>query len=316
MTIQQIYYAIVISDTGSMNKAAEQLYISQPSLTSAIQELEKSVGITIFNRSGKGVSLTGEGREFMVYARHVYSQYADLQERYADPDQIRRKFSVSTQHYSFAVKAFIDLTSSYDTRKYDFSIMEERTREVIEDVASLRSEIGILYLSDFNRTALMKLFRTGNLEFHPLIRCPAYVYLHRSHPLAKKRKIRFDQLTEYPCLQFDQGDNASFYFSEEILSTKEYSRIIKANDRATMLNLMIGLNGYTLCSGIISEEINGTDYAVIPFEDDSDSPNSIMEIGYIIRSNSLLTETGEQYIQCLNKVLKPGSKKHSRHAGR
>ena len=203
MTIQQIYYAIVISEMGSLNKAAEQLYISQPSLTSAVKELEKSVGITIFNRTGRGVTLTNDGREFLMYARQLYSQYEQLQQRYARSETVKKKFSISTQHYSFAVKAFVEMAKQFDTRQYEFSIMEERTREVIADVSTARSEIGILYLSDFNRQAVTKLLRMNELEFHPLINCQAYVYLWKGHPLAGQKSICFADLQDYPCLQFD-----------------------------------------------------------------------------------------------------------------
>lgn len=303
MTIQQIYYAITVSECGSINKAAEMLYISQPSLTSAIQELEKSIGIQIFNRTGRGVTVTNDGREFLLYARQVYSQYEQLRSRYSGDEKIRKKFAVSTQHYSFAIKAFVEMVKKFDTTEYDFAIMEERTKEVIADVAGIRSEIGILYLSDFNRSAITKLLRTNSLEFHHLIDCQAYVYIYKDHPLAKKKSITLSQLQEYPCLQFDQGDSSSFYFAEEILSTNEYPRIIKANDRATMLNLMIGLNGYTLCSGIICEELNGDDYIAVPYKEDESNPNSHMEIGYITKKNSVLSEVGSMYIEELEKYL-------------
>ena len=300
MTIQQILYAIVIAEKGSINKAAETLYISQPSLTSAIQELEKSIGIRIFNRTGRGVTLTNDGKEFLLYARQVYAQYENLENRYSGNTDIRKKFAVSTQHYSFAVKAYVEMVKKFDTSEYEFAIMEERTREVILDVANLRSEIGILYLSDFNRSAITKLLRTNHLEFHHLIDCQAYVYIYKDHPLAKRKFIRLEQLAEYPCLQFDQGDDTSFYFAEEILSTNEYPRIIKANDRATMLNLMVGLNGYTLCSGIICEELNGSDYLAVPFAaEDEDA----MEIGYITLKKSLRSKAGTIYIEELKRYL-------------
>ena len=195
------------------------------------------------------------------------------------------------------------MVKKFDTTEYDFAIMEERTKEVIADVAGIRSEIGILYLSDFNRSAITKLLRTNSLEFHHLIDCQAYVYIYKDHPLAKKKSITLSQLQEYPCLQFDQGDSSSFYFAEEILSTNEYPRIIKANDRATMLNLMIGLNGYTLCSGIICEELNGDDYIAVPYKEDESNPNSHMEIGYITKKNSVLSEVGSMYIEELKKYL-------------
>ncbi len=303
MTLQQIHYAITIAESGSLNKAAEILYIAQPSLTNSMQELERELGITIFNRGGRGVTLTADGAEFLQYAKQIYSQYEDLIEKYANPKALKKKFGVSTQHYSFAVKAFVELVKSFDTARYEFAIRETKTKDVIGDVASMKSEIGILYLSDFNRAAVSKLLRSAELEFHPLINCNAYVYLWSGHPLAKKRSIRFDELADYPCLSFEQGDTSSFYFAEEILSTGEYLRTIKANDRATMLNLMIGLNGYTLCSGIICEELNGDDYIAVPFEADSAPENSVMEIGYLTRKNSSLSNIGQKYIEEIKKYL-------------
>lgn len=304
MTLQQLHYVITISETGSFNKAAEKLYIAQPSLTSAVKELEKEVGIIIFHRSGKGVSLTNDGTEFLLYARQLYHQYETILERYGNAGTLKKKFGVSAQHYSFATKAFVEMVKCFNTAEYEFAIRETKTREVIENVSTLKSEVGILYLSDFNRKVITKLLHANGLEFHSLIGCDAYVYLWRGHPLANLKSIRFDQLADYPCLSFEQGDNSSFYFAEEILSTNEYPRTIKANDRATMLNLMIGLNGYTLCSGIICEELNGTDFAAVPFEADGENPNSTMEIGYIIKKDLLLSEMGRLYIQKLKQYLK------------
>lgn len=303
MTLQQIMYAITISEKGSMNKAAEILYISQPSLTSAIKELEKETGITIFSRTGKGVVPTKDGEEFLIYARQIYQQYELLQQKYGKKGNIKRKFGISTQHYSFAVKAFVETVKNFDTRNYEFAIREEKTFEVICDVGNLRSEIGILYLSGFNRKIIEKMLKENELEFHKLIECNAYVYLWKNHPLANEKSIRFEQLADYPCLSFEQGDNSSFYFAEEILSENEYARTIKACDRATMLNLMVGLDGYTLCSGIICDELNGSDYVVIPFEADEENKNSIMEIGYITKKHSVLSEIGELYIDEVKKYL-------------
>ena len=304
MTIQQLNYAVVISETGSFTRAAEILYISQPSLTEAIRELEKEIGIQIFNRTSRGVTLTGDGKEFLQYARSVCGSYEELMERYTGGEGVKKKFSVSTQHYSFAVKAFVEMVKKFDTREYEFSLMEERTQEVIHDVANARSEIGILYRSDFNASAINKLLRTSGLAFHHLIDCDAYVYLYKDHPLAKKKHITFDMLGDYPCLAFDQGDTASFYYAEEILSTNDYPRMIKANDRATMLNLMVGLNGYTICSGIICEELNGSDFKAVPYKGDEENPGAVMEIGYITRANSTPGVIAEQYIEELKRYLK------------
>ena len=303
MTLTQLNYIITIAETKSINKAAELLYVSQPSLTSAVQELEKELGIILFNRSGRGVTLTNDGAEFLLYAKQLYGQYETILEKYGENGSLKKKFGVSTQHYSFAVKAFVDMAKQFDMSKYEFAIRETKTAEVISDVSTMKSEIGVLYLSDFNRKSMEKLLRSAGLEFHHLIDCQAYVYLWKNHPLAKEESISFSQLFDYPCLAFEQGDNSSFYLAEEILSTNEYPRIIRANDRATMLNLMVGLNGYTLCSGIICEELNGNEFAAVPFRDDEENHNSVMEIGYVVRKNAMPGKVGEMYIVALKKYL-------------
>lgn len=303
MTLTQLNYLITITETKSLNKAAEQLYVSQPSLTSAMKELEKELGITLFHRSGRGVTLTNDGAEFLPYARQIYGQYESVLEKYGKGGSYKKKFGVSAQHYSFAVKAFVDMAKEADLTKYEFALRETKTAEVVSDVCTMKSEIGVLYLCDFNRNAIRKLFHSSGLEFHHLLDCQAYVYLWKGHPLAGEPSISFGQLEGYPCLAFEQGDNSSFYFAEEILSTNEYSRMIKVNDRATMLNLMVGLNGYTLCSGIICEELNGNEFIAVPFRDDAQNPNSIMEIGYVTRKNMLPSRLGEQYVQAMKRYL-------------
>ena len=303
MTLQQLNDVIAIAEAGSFNKAAERLYIAQPSLTGAVKDLEQELGVVLFNRSGRGATLTAEGANFLPYARSVIMQYENLLDAYGGQGRRRQKFAVSSQHYSFAVKAFTELTRAYDVAEYEFAIRETRTRQVIDDVAAGRSEIGILYLSDFNRKALTKLLNDHSLCFHHLIDCHAYVYLWREHPLARRASITFGDLAPYPCLSFEQGENSNFYLAEEILSTNEYPRIIKCCDRATILNLMVGALGYTLCSGIICEELNGNDYIAVPYKEDEENPNSTMEIGYITRKNALLSAMGAQYVEELRRYL-------------
>lgn len=302
MTLQQLRYVITISETGSLNKAAELLYVAQPSLTGAVKELEKELGITIFHRSGRGVSLTNEGLEFITYARQVYYQYETLMGKYGKAGKRRKKFGVSAQHYSFAVKSFVETVKQYDAEKYDFAIRETTTKDVIDDVITSKSEIGILYLSDFNRKAIEKILKRNELEFHSLTECDAYVYMWKGHPLADKKSVGFCELADYPCLSFEQGAEASFHFAEEIFSTNEYPRTVKATDRATMLNLMVGLNGYTLCSGIICEELNGSDYTAVPLKTE-DAADGKMEIGYILKKNTVLSSAGELYIKELREYL-------------
>ena len=302
MTLQQIHYIITIADTGSLGKAAEKLYISQPSLTNALKELEKEFSITIFHRSAKGVTLTTEGERFLPYARQVYDQYLNLMEEYGKFDRRKTSFAVSTQHYSFAVKAFVELTRQVDVAEYELAIRETRTQEVIQDVASMRSEIGVLYLNETNRKPLEKILSSQGLVFHPLIRCGAYVYLWREHPLASKKSITLEELLPYPCLAFEQGD-VPFYFAEELLSTQVYPRLIRCCDRATILNMMVGVLGYTLCSGIICEELSGVDYIAVPFATHGELGDDTMEIGYIERRNITHTPLGLQYIREMKRYL-------------
>lgn len=303
MTLQQLNYVISIAETGSLSKTARALYVSQPSLSTAVQELERELGFRLFHRSGKGMTLTNDGLEFVVYARQVLHPYQLLLDRYECGGKRKKKFGISTQHYSFAVKSFVEMVRHFDLEEYEFAIRETRTAEVIDDVDTMKSEIGVLYISDFNRQVLTRMFKARDLEFHRLIDCDAYVYLWKGHPLADHRTIRFEELADYPCLSFEQGSEGSLYYAEEILSTNHYAKTIKANDRASILNLMIGLNGYTLCSGIICEELNGTDFTCIPFEADEDNPNSRMEIGYIVKRNLVMSEMGALYVQEMRKYL-------------
>ena len=252
MTLTQLRYAITVAKANSMNEAARKLFISQPSLSSAIKELEEETGVELFRRTNRGILVTPEGEEFLGYARQVVEQYELMEAKYVTKEQPKKKFSVSMQHYTFAVNAFVEMVKQFGMDEYEFAIYETTTYDVIENVKSFKSEIGILYVNDFNRKVLTKLFHESNLEFHELLECSIYVYMWSGHPLAGQEEISLEELMEYPCLSFDQGNNNSFYFAEEVLSTYEYKRLIKAGDRGTFLNLMMSLNGYTLCSGIIN----------------------------------------------------------------
>lgn len=296
MTLTQLKYVIAVADTRSMNEAARTLFLSQPSLSAAIRELEEEIGTELFRRTNRGVLLTPEGEEFLGYARQVAEQARLLEERYIEKKNIKKKFSVSMQHYTFAVKAFVELVKQFGMEEYEFAVHETRTSEVIENVKNFRSEIGVLYINDFNRKVLTKLFRESDLEFHEILHCGIYVYIWKGHPLAGKEEISLEELQEYPCLSFEQGNNNSFYFAEEVLSTYDYKRLIKADDRATLLNLMVGLNGYTLCCGIICETLNGSDYCAVKLKSEE-----VMTIGYLKRRGTALSELGQRYLEELAK---------------
>lgn len=295
MTLQQLKYALTIADCGSMNEAAKQLFISQPSLSETMKELETEIGLDIFLRSNRGIVITPEGEEFLGYARQVTEQFGLLQSKYIDK-KVKEKFSVSTQHYTFAVKAFVETVKQIGMEQYEFAVHETTTISVIENVKNFKSEIGVLYENDFNEKVLNKMFKENGLEFVELFSCDTFVYLWSGHPLAKQDVITMEELDEYPCLSFDQGKNNSLYLAEEMKSTYEYKRLIKANDRATLLNLMIGLNAYTLCSGIICEDLNGNDYKAVPLKE-----TEKMRIGYIKRKGAKVSHIGELYIEELKK---------------
>lgn len=303
MTLAQLRYAITVSDANSMNEAAKKLFISQPSLSSAIKELEEETGIEIFRRSNRGISVTPAGEEFIGYARQVVEQYQLIESKYIQKEEVKKKFSVSMQHYTFAVNAFVQMVKQFGMDEYEFAVHETKTYDVIDDVKNFKSEIGILYLNDFNQKVLTKLFKENNLEFHELLKCRIYVYMWKGHPLAAQKEIALEELDEYPCLSFEQGNYNSFYFAEEVLSTYDYKRLIKANDRATLLNLMVGLNGYTLCSGIICEELNGSEYCAVKLKSDE-----VMTIGYLVRKGVAISPLGQKYLEEIakyqDKVLK------------
>lgn len=298
MTLQQLKYAITVAETGTITEAANKLYISQPSLTNAIHELEKEMNIIIFNRTNKGISISKEGEDFLGYARQVLEQAAILEDKYKGDNGGKKKFCVSTQHYSFAVNAFVDLIKKIGQDEYDFSLRETQTYEIIEDVARMRSEIGILFLNDFNEKVITKILKSYDLEFHQLFVAKPHVFISRKHPLAQNQVITNEELEQYPYLSFEQGEHNSFYFSEEIFSATERKKNIRVRDRATLFNLLIGLNGYTVCSGVIDKKLNGKDIIAAPLADESD-----MRIGYITHKKGRISRLGTTYLEALNKYF-------------
>ena len=298
MTLQQLKYVLMVAETGTITEAANNLYISQPSLTNAIHELEKEMNIVIFNRTNKGITLSKEGEDFLGYARQVLEQAAILEDKYKGSNGGKKQFCISTQHYSFAVNAFVDLIKKYGQDEYDFSIRETQTYEIIEDVAHMRSEIGIIFLNDFNEVVINKILKSHDLEFHQLFVAKPHVFISRKHPLAKNTVITNEELEEYPYMSFEQGEHNSFYFSEEIFSDYERKKNIRVRDRATLFNLLIGLNGYTVCSGVIDKKLNGKDIIAVPLADEKD-----MRIGYITHKKGMVTRLGNTYLEALKKYL-------------
>ena len=275
MKLQQLIYAVKVAECGNITEASRRLFVSQPSITASIRDLEAEMGVTIFERSNKGVVVTEEGETFLGYARQVLEQVDLLEERYRGETRQVPHFSVSCQHYSFAVNAFVDVIRQFDAARYDFTLREKQTHEMIE-----------------------KMLRQNELEFAPLFRAEPHVFLSSSHPLAGRNSVTLDDLQDYPYLSYEQGDFNSFYFSEEILSTLDRAKNIRVRDRATLFNLVIGLDGYTVCSGVISAELNGESIVAVPLDVDE-----YMEIGVITRKNSQLTRYGEAYVEALRRHI-------------
>ncbi len=298
MTLQQLKYFIEVVNCGSINKAAESLFIAQPSLSNAVKDLETEVGVELFSRTPKGITLTMEGVEFLGYARQVVEQASLLEQRYLSKKPSRRLCSISTQHYAFAVNAFVNMVKKTNADEYEFTLRETRTYEIIEDVKTLRSELGILYMNPFNKRVLEKLLREDGLTFHPLFTAKPHIFVSTSNPLSKKEYVTPEDLEDYPCLSFEQGEYNSFYFSEEILSTAFSKKTIRVSDRATIFNLMIGLHGYTISTGIVSADLNGDNITAVPLRvDDS------IEVGWIAHNSIQLTKQATMYLEELKQVV-------------
>lgn len=298
LTLQQLKYFIETVNSGSINKASERLFIAQPSLSNALRDLEAEIGLELFIRTPRGISLTSDGAEFLGYARQVVEQSNLLEQRWLDKKPSRRLCSISTQHYAFAVNAFVNMVKKTDAEEYEYTLREARTFEIVEDVKNLRSELGILYMNNFNRQVIEKLLRENNLMFHPLFIAKPHVFISTTNPLSKKTSVTLSDLAEYPRLSFEQGDYNSFYFSEEILSTEYAKKDIRVGDRATIFNLMIGLNGYTISTGIVSADLNGDNITAIPL-----IVEDYIEVGWIAHKDIKLTQQASMYLEELKAVV-------------
>ncbi len=297
LTLQQLKYALEVASKGSMNEAAKSLFISQPSLSNAIKELEKEIKITIFIRTNRGVTISNEGAEFLGYARQVLQQYSMLEEKYMSEKPAKQHFCISTQHYTFAANAFVELVKEFGASEYEFTLRETKTYEIIEDVKNLRSELGIIYLSNYNESVLLKLLRERNITFSELFTTKPHVFISKNHPLSDKESIDLDELDDYPCLSFEQGEYNSFYFSEEILSTRSVKKSIKVSDRAAIVNFMIGLDGYTISSGVFPKYLHGEEIIAVPLNVDE-----VIRVGTIKHRDVTLTKLGEIYLDALKRM--------------
>ena len=298
MWIQQLHYIVKIVETGSMNEAAKQLFITQPSLSNAVRDLEREMGIKIFIRNPKGITLTKDGVEFLSYARQILEQTALLEERYKSKDTNRELFSVSSQHYAFVVNAFVSLLKGADMSRYELFLRETRTYEIIDDVKNFRSEIGVLFLNSYNRDVLTKMFDDNRLTYTSLFQAHPHIFVSQDNPLANRDIVTMKDLEDFPYLSYDQGIHNSFYFSEEIFSQIPHKKSIVVSDRATLFNLLIGLDGYTIATGILNSNLNGDNIVSIPLD-----VEDMIDIVYIRHEKANLSKMGERFIDYLLKEV-------------
>lgn len=299
MRIQQLEYLERIVEAGSINEAAKRLFLTQPSLSNAVKELENEMGIQIFQRSSGGISLTAEGREFMTYSKQILDQVNLMNERYKNGQQRKQSFSVSAQHYAFVVHAFVELIKSVNANEYQFTLRETETQNIFNDLAQFKSELGILYTNGFNQKSMQRLFKENNLVFTPLFVAKPHIFVSRYNPLTSKSSVNLSDLEDFPYLSYEQGEVNSFYFSEEILSTLSHKKSIKVSDRATIFNLMVGLNGYTISSGIISSKLNDDKIVAIPLNVDDD-----ITMGWLKHRQVELSPLAERYLTMLKEHIK------------
>ena len=299
MRIQQLEYLEKIVEAGSINEAAKRLFLTQPSLSNAVKELENEMGIQIFQRSSGGISLTAEGREFMTYSKQILDQVNLMNERYKNGQQRKQSFSVSAQHYAFVVHAFVELIKSVNASEYQFTLRETETQNIFNDLAQFKSELGILYTNVFNQKIMQRLFKENNLVFTPLFVAKPHIFVSRYNPLTSKSSVNLSDLEDFPYLSYEQGEVNSFYFSEEILSTLSHKKSIKVSDRATIFNLMVGLNGYTISSGIISSKLNDDKIVAIPLNVDDD-----ITMGWLKHRQVELSPLAERYLTMLKEHIR------------
>lgn len=297
MNINQIRYVLEVAKSSSMREAAQRLYISQPALTASIADLEEEIGIRIFARSNKGVTLTDEGREFVAYGKRAVSQYEVLEDRFLSIHRSKERFSVSSQHYNFAVDAFTTVVNSYNPDKYVFSFHETKTGEVLVNVRDMKSEIGIISYSAENENVMKKIFKTYGLEFVPLMKRETYIYVWENHPMADKKEISLSQMKDYPCISFEQGEENEFYLHEEALANIDFDKVIKSDDRATSMEIIAKTNGYSIGSGMLAGDgvvLKGLVSIKLKEEDP-------LTIGYIYRKNTKLSEYARSYVNELEQ---------------
>jgi len=297
MTLQQLKYADAVATYGSISEAARRVFVTQPTLTESIRALEEELRTAIFSRSARGIAVTREGEEFLASARQILDDAARIQEKYTGKAVRKPQFAVSCQHYAFAVEAFMEVVRECDAASYDFTLRETVTSEIIEDVARHRSEIGVMYLSSRNERVISKLLKNEGLKFEELFVSHPHVFLGERNPLTKRKGgVTPEELDDYPFISFEQGTENALYFAEEVMPSIDRKKNIRVRDRATMTNLILGLNGFTVASGALSKELNGPDVVAVPLKMDD-----MIRVGLVVQSDAPLSSAGKIFVSAIRE---------------
>lgn len=297
MTIQQCRYVLEIAKTGSFSEAAKQLFIAQSSLSVGVKALEKELGIRIFDRSGNGVYLTDEGAEFINYARQICQSYHFVRERYSK--SVQQKLHIATQHYDFIADIFGALLQDVESESYRFSIREIETYNVIHDVETAYSDIGILAIKDSNYDIMKRYLGRRKLRFTPALTVKPHVFFRRAHPLADKEKLTCTELKSYPYVSYTQGEHSGDYFTEELMDPTYADKHIEISDRATLMNVLMTTDCYTVGTGIMPSALNKGDIVSVPLE----STDTYI-IGYILNEERKVSPMTQTFIHRLESTLK------------
>ena len=304
MTLNQMTYFKTLAETGHMGQAAEKLFLSQPSLSAAIKELETELDITIFERTGRGIRLSADGAAFIRGAVALLEQADDLKARFsAQPPEAPRSFSLSAQHYSFVADAFVEIMRGMSENRYSLTLREGRTLEIIDDVCERKSELGVLFLSASNRRPLTRLFASRGLDFRAIKQVEPHVFIRPEHPLSGHQRLSPRHLQDYPYICYEQGEVSPVFFSEELMVERCRPRVVHVSDRATMENVIAQTDAYTIGTGYIIPTFTGVGMSSIPLDTDEQ-----MEIGILTLREAGLSPLASDFVKVLTDSLYRWSK--------
>jgi len=300
MTIQQLQYVVEVAKSDSINKAAQNLFISQPTLSVAIKELEEEIGTSLFQRSRKGIAITNDGIEFLRLAEEILGKLDYVKKSYlVKSASTISRFQVSCQHYAFVVEAFIQFMDKYKDSRFHFTIKETKTLACIEDVYQRKSILSIIYLNSANENLIRRVLTSKSMEFHEMYTVKPHVFLRKAHPLAGKSIISAEDLAPFPMIAYEQEKGE--YLGEEMIIVENPDKVISTQDRGTTNNIIANTDGYNIGTGYIIPGIISDEITSIPLDVDDE-----MQVGWISLANRELTDEIIEFVS----LVKASMKKH------